>query len=186
MLIDRSDGVTIEDLEKLALEAGFTSTSPLEMSALEFRQEVRDMCSADQCRRYGRSWSCPTAVGSLELSASKASKYHRGILVQTTGKMRREVDYHSIRDTNKLHVANFEKFVRQVKSLFPGCLPMGAGACTICNKCTYPDRPCRHPSRLIISMEAYGLVINDVCRKSGLKYNYGPQTITFTSCILID
>jgi len=186
MIINHAGEISISDLEQLAVEAGFTSSGELNMSALEFRQEVRDMCSADQCRSYGRSWSCPPAVGSLELSAAKASKYHRGIIVQTTGKMRREVDYHSIRDTNRVHVANFEKYVRQIRTLFPGCLPMGAGACTICSKCTYPDRPCRHPSRLIISMEAYGLIINDVCRKSGLDYNYGPQTVTFTSCILID
>lgn len=186
MIIQNEDNITIADLEALARENGFTSTSPLEMSALIYRPEVREMCSADQCRSYGRSWSCPPAVGSLEQIRKRTAEYHRGILVQTTGQLRREIDYHSIQRTNEQHVRNFAAYVRQVRQLFPGCLPMGAGACMICRKCTYPDRPCRYPGRMIISMEAYGLIINDVCKGSGLEYNYGPKSFTFTSCILID
>ena len=186
MILQNPDAVSIENLGKLAQEDGFTASAPLNMSALIFRPEVRDMCSADQCRSYGRSWSCPPAVGSLERSAEKAAGYHRGIIVQTTGQLRREIDYHTIFAVNRMHVSNFAAFTRQVRALFPGCLPMGAGACSICRRCTYPDRPCRHPDKLIISMEAYGLVVNDVCRESGLAYNYGPKTVTFTSCILLD
>ncbi len=186
MVFEDSDTINIEDLVMLAREAGFTASAPLNMSSLIFRPEVRDMCSADQCKSYGRSWSCPPAVGSLKLSDEKASRYHRGILVQTTGQLRREIDYHTIVKVNAQHVSSFASFTRQIRTLFPGCLPMGAGACSICRKCTYPDRPCRHPDKLIISMEAYGLVVNDVCRESGLAYNYGPQTVTFTSCILLD
>ena len=80
----------------------------------------------------------------------------------------------------------FDNFVRQMRLIKGNCLPMGAGACTRCRKCTYPDRPCRHPDRLYPSMEAYGLWVSDVCTRSGLGYNYGPQTITYTSCILYD
>ena len=35
-------------------------------------------------------------------------------------------------------------------------------------------------------MEAYGLVVSQVCQDSGLPYYYGPQTITYTACVLID
>lgn len=186
MIISNTNEISIEELQKLAAENGFTSSGPLNMDALRFRPEVREMCSADKCRSYGRSWSCPPAVGSLERSAELAGRYHRGLIVQTTGQMRRDIDYHSILRTNEQHARNFASFVRQVRTLFPDCLPMGAGTCTVCRKCTYPDHPCRHPDKLIISMEAYGLVINDVCRESGLEYNYGPRTMTFTSCILVD
>lgn len=186
MIITGSDSISIEALRELAGEIGFTSSGPLDMDALEFRPEVREMCAADKCRSYGRTWSCPPAVGSLENAAARCSRYSRGIIVQTTGKMDNDFDMRSIGNTSRLHRKNFDTFVRQVRQLFPGCMPMGAGACTLCSRCTYPDRPCRHPGRMFPSMEAYGLVINDVCRKSGLEYNYGPQTMTFTSCILID
>jgi hypothetical protein len=35
-------------------------------------------------------------------------------------------------------------------------------------------------------MEAYGLLVSDVCQKAGLPYYYGKQTITYTSCILLE
>ena len=186
MIFNGSATIDIADLEELAAEIGFTSASPLAMDALEFRTEVRDMCSANTCRSYGMNWRCPPAAGSLESIAQRTSRYHLGILVQTTGRMKHDFDYHAIRDTEVLHKKNFETFARQVRMLFPDCFPMSAGACTICRKCTYPDRPCRHPDRSWPSMEACGLVVNDVCKRSGLRYNYGNQTITFTSCILID
>ena len=60
----------------------------------------------------------------------------------------------------------------------------GAGCCTICAKCTYPDKPCRYPSKRLSSMEAFGLFVSDICARSGLGYNYGPRTMTYTSCLL--
>ena len=186
MIIKDYKNVTMSDLEELAAEVGFTASAPLAMDALVFRQEVRDMCSADKCRSYGKNWRCPPAAGSLESMEKLAAKYSRGILVQTTAKMKHDFDYHTIRDAEALHKKNFQTFSRQAKIIFPGCFPMSAGACTLCRKCTYPDRPCRHPDRSWPSMEACGLVVNEVCKNSGLKYNYGSQTITFTSCILID
>jgi predicted metal-binding protein len=186
MIITDRNNITTDELIRLALEAGFTSAGALDMGSLVFREEVREMCAADKCRSYGRSWSCPPAVGSLENISARAAGFRRGIIVQTTGSMSNDFDYAAIQDIGTRHKRIFDNLVRQIRMLFPGCLPMGAGACTACAKCSYPDRPCRHPKRMYPSMEAYGLLINDVCSASGLGYNYGPLTMTFTSCILID
>lgn len=62
--------------------------------------------------------------------------------------------------------------------------PLEAGCCTICAKCTYPDKPCRYPSKRLSSMEAFGLFVSDICARSGRGYNYGPRTMTYTSCLL--
>jgi hypothetical protein len=35
-------------------------------------------------------------------------------------------------------------------------------------------------------MEAYGMVVNEVCRDSGLPYYYGPETLTFVGCVLFN
>ena len=78
----------------------------------------------------------------------------------------------------------FADFARQMRRLYPGCLPLTAGSCTLCARCTYPDRPCRYPTKRLSSMEAYGLFVSDICARSGLAYNYGPRTMTYTSCVL--
>ena len=186
MIINHTEELNISDYSELALEAGFTYAAPLAVDALIFRQEVRDMCAADLCRSYGKCWSCPPAAGSLEHIAEKASGYSRGIIVQTSGELKDDFDIATIHRLHVRHNACFDNLVRQVRMISPGCLPMGAGACTRCRRCTYPDRPCRHPDRLWPSMEAYGLLVSDVCVRSGLGYNYGSGTMTFTSCILID
>ena len=36
------------------------------------------------------------------------------------------------------------------------------------------------------SMEAYGLLVSDACTSAGLEYYYGKNTMTYTSCILLD
>ena len=95
-----------------------------------------------------------------------------------------DFDYESIAATERAHKRRFADFARQMRRLHPGCLPLTAGSCTLCARCTYPDRPCRYPTKRLSSMEAYGLFVSDICMRSGLAYNYGPHTMTYTSCVL--
>ena len=176
----------MEQLLPLAAQAGFTQAAPLEAHTLTARTEVRDMCAADRCHAYGRSWSCPPACGTPEQCQARMNRYNRGILLQTTGQLEDDFDAEGIWETERRHKASFAVLVRQIRQLYPGCLPLTAGCCTLCRTCTYPAKPCRFPNKRFSSMEAYGLLVSDVCLKAGLKYYYGPQTITYTSCILID
>jgi predicted metal-binding protein len=176
----------IQSLINEAVSAGFSQVGELNCESLEFMPEVRDMCAADRCHNYGKNWTCPPACGTLEDAAIKASKYSRGILVQTIGKLEDDFDWETIEATGKNHKKNFESFTDILRNRYPNMLPMGAGACTICEECTYPEAPCRFPKRAITSMEAYGLFVTKVCSSSGVAYNNGPQTITYTSCYLIE
>lgn len=63
-------------------------------------------------------------------------------------------------------------------------LPLGTGCCMICETCTYPDTPCRFPQKKISSMEAYGMLVSEICQKNQLKYYYGPNTISYVACVL--
>ena len=175
----------MSDIISLATGAGFTCAAPLAMDALVLRDEVRAMCAADRCKSYGKSWSCPPAAGTFEAAESRIAKYSSGIIVQTSGETHSEFDMNSIKELSLRHKKCFDTLVRQIRMFYPDCMPMGAGACTRCRRCTYPDRPCRYPDRLYPSMEAYGLLVSDVCIRSGLQYNYGENTMTFTSCVLI-
>lgn len=171
---------------ELARQVGFTCAAQLNMDALRVLPEVRDMCASDRCQSYGRNWSCPPACGTLEECAKHISAYRHGILVQTTGQMEDDFDAKTIEATYLNHKAAFDTLARQMRAIYPNCLPLTAGACTLCRKCTCPDRPCRFHARRLSSMEAYGLLVSDVCVKSGVQYNHGPQTITYTSCILFN
>ena len=168
-----------------AIKNGFSQAGELNVNALEFMPEVRDMCNADRCHQYGKNWRCPPGCGSIEDAAAKAAQYSYGILVQTIGKMEDDFDYETIQSTSEKHKKNFAKLVEKIKEQYEDVLPMGAGTCELCEKCTYPDSPCRFPDRSISSMEAYGLWVSKVCELSDIPYNNGKQTITYTSCYLL-
>jgi predicted metal-binding protein len=174
-----------EELVREALEEGFSAAGELSLDALVFMPEVRDMCNADKCRQYGKNWRCPPACGSLEDAAERAKQYSYGLIVQTTGKMKDDFDYETMMGTGEKHKKNFAALVKRLKKRYSGILPMGAGTCTVCETCTYPDAPCRFPDESISSMEAYGLFVSKVCQLSGIPYYYGKQTITYVSCYLL-
>ena len=174
----------MDDLVTLALDIGFTRAAPLNISALRALPEVRAMCESDRCRRFGRSWSCPPGCGTLDECAERMRGYSGGVIVQTTASLEDEFDLETMGKAQELHKSRFLTLARQARLLYPDCLPLTAGSCTICRKCTYPEKPCRFPERMLSSMEAYGLLVSDVCRDSGLEYYYGPLTLTYSASIL--
>ena len=172
------------DIEKLAGEVGFEHYGRLNVSALAFRPEVRDMCASNRCNNYGKSWVCPPACGDLESISAKVEKYGSGVIVQSVGMLEDDFDYESIEKLLLTHQQRFSGYVEKIRAITLDFLPMSAGACTICKDCTYPHSPCRFPERAVPSMEAYGLIVSDICNASGIAYYYGTRTISFTSCVL--
>ena len=174
----------IDMVMTFAGQAGFKAAR-FDASALEPKQEVRSYCVQDKCNRYNASWSCPPACGSLEEMKDRMSRYSTGILLMTVIETGGHYDPGTIRHGAD-HKERFDALVRQTRTLFPDCLPMGAGSCTRCAECTYPDAPCRFPDELYYSMEASGLMVKDVCDLSGMPYYWGPDRVCFFSCILIN
>ena len=176
----------LEEVLAAAKECGFDHVGELDPGKLEFLPEVRDMCAADKCHLYNRSWMCPPAVGTLEEMSAKAASYHRGILVQCTTEMEDDFDIEAMEENEQRQKKAFDRLLEQLRPVFPGCLPMGSGGCTRCESCTFPKAPCRFPEKAYPSMEACGLFVSKVCKQNGMEYYYGPQTMTYTSCILLD
>ena len=177
------------DYEKytaLAKDCGFTHCVPLDVSSLEFLQEVRDMCNPEQCSSYGKSWSCPPACPSIDEMRDRAAAYSDGLLLQTIGDLEDSYDWEGIRDASARHKENFTRLRNELEKNFAAVYPMGAGGCRLCESCTYPDEPCRYPDKMSMSMEASGLFVSKVCTDNNLSYNYGPDKIAFTSCFLIN
>lgn len=174
------------ELLELALGCGFDHVGELNVGALKFMPEVREMCASGRCQRYGTRWSCPPGCGTLEEAAERASGYRRGVLVQSTAEMEDDFDYPAMEALGRVHKERFYRLVEAVRREYPGCLPMGAGGCSLCEECTYPDAPCRYPDKAIPSMEAHGLMVSQVCEDSGVEYHYGRRTMTYTCCVLVD
>lgn len=169
-----------------AAEFGFDRAAFLDCGTIELIPEVRDMCKAGTCGQYGKNWSCPPALPELSRCREQVEGYRAGILVQTVGRLEDSLDYEGMKETEERHKRAFLAMEERLREEFPDMLPLGTGCCTICKTCSYPEGPCRFPKKRISSMEAYGILVSGLCKKNGLDYYYGPDTIAYTGCYLLE
>ncbi len=133
---------------------------------------------------YGSCWTCPPGCGTLPECDARIQMRTDGLLVQSVGPIADGFDYAAMRAVEKAHQARFAAFAKALRGIVSELLPLGAGCCNACQSCAYPDAPCRLPERAFPAMEAYGLLVLDVCRDNGLAYHYGSNAVAFTGCYL--
>lgn len=167
-----------------AVDFGFSHAKALNPATLHVYTEVRDMCAADRCGIYDHCWTCPPACGSLDEHRERLERYHSGIIVQTTGTLEDQFDFEGMQDAGTRHQELFRSFAAELRPRFTDLLALGSGGCNLCESCTWPTQPCRHPEKAISSMEAYGLFVSEVCRDNDIPYTYGSGTITYIGCYL--
>lgn len=189
-------------VRKIAEGIGFDTIGQVATDALVTRPEVRDMCAANTCRHYDRNWCCPPACGPISEYQEQINARSVAVLVQTVGQMEDSFDFETMMETAETHDERFTQLLFSVRDAFAGepktdagpavssasgISPffLGAGTCTICPTCAYPDEPCRFPDRSFVSMEAGGLVVSEVCTAAGIPYNHGQNTIAYTGCVML-
>jgi len=188
--IDRANkqlSTTQNFIEKLVLEAGFEFFGTCTAGSLRVLPEVRDMCTADRCRSYDKSWSCPPACGSLENFEALFKRYEQCIVFQTVVTLQDMFDFEGILGATHIHDQRFHDLVTRVNETDYDIVLLSAGCCNLCAEgtCAYPKTPCCNPELMRPSMEATGLLVSEVCDAAGLAYHHGPCTMTMISCALI-
>lgn len=176
--------MTYEEMAALAKAVGFEHFAPLNPDTIQLKQEVRDMCAANTCGRYGKCWSCPPDCGTLDECRTLVSRCTGGILVQSVGTVEDGFDFEAMMEIEAAHKARFTRMYADLGETDGNTLALGAGCCTQCPTCTCPDSPCRFPEKRISSMEAFGILVLEVCRKNDLLYYYGSDKMAYTSCFL--
>ena len=177
--------MTYEQLAALAERSGFSAWAPLDTSTIELKPEVRDMCAVNSCGQHGKRWSCPPGCGTLEECAARLKGFTYGILVQTYGDIEDGFDFEAMMEIEAEHKSNFNEMYAVLRDNGKNVLAIGAGCCTQCVTCTYPDAPCRFPEKMTSSMEAYGMLVLEICKDNGLQYYYGSDKMAYTSCFLL-
>lgn len=174
-----------EKLKGLIAEVGFEDYGICPASDLAVRADVRDMCASGKCHMYGHNWACPPAIGGIEEYQKLIDERQTCYVVQTVRQLEDEFDGETMMDAEREQKARVLKLSKRLAVEGIDALVLAAGTCTICEKCTYPDEPCRHPENRLVSMEAAGLMVYQVCEVAGVPYNHGPLTIAYTSAVLL-
>lgn len=144
------------------------------------------MCAADRCRSYGRNWACPPTCGSLDHFRALFTSFDACIVFQTVATLEDDFDIETMTRAESLHKQRTLNMCRTLSSQGFGkdTIVLGAGTCTLCSPCAFPD-PCRHPAQRIVSMEAAGLVVTETCEAACIPYYHGLHTIAYSGCLLV-
>jgi hypothetical protein len=77
-----------------------------------------------------------------------------------------------------------DRFAEAIKPLVSNGLILSNEGCGRCKVCTYPDAPCRFPDKLYPSIEGFGFIVSELANQAGIKYNNGPNTVTFFGAVV--
>ncbi len=151
---------------------------------IPFSEEVRKMCEVNRCGKYGTCWTCPPAVGPWDELRDKYRTYREAYVFTTCHALEDSFDFEGMQEAAAAH-KRLDVLIAETLSEFRGQYAhLGAGGCTICEKCTYPDASCRFPERTRQSMEACGIDVVTLSRTCGIKYINGADTVTYFSMLL--
>jgi len=151
---------------------------------IPFGEAVRAACEANYCGRYGKCWTCPPGVGDWQELRDQARAYQRALIFTTCTELEDSYDLEGMGEAAAMHSALNDKLRAMLREL-PGTFAFyGAGSCTRCEKCTYPDAPCRFPELAMRSMEACGMDVVNLSKLCKIHYINGPDTVTYFSAVL--
>lgn len=181
--------MTAEDLIRAARDSGISEVAIIATADIRFHEDFRKACERNACGKYGTSWMGPPAIGTIRELEQRASRYRRGLLLQTRHRLQGTFDLKGMLSAARAHQSQFRKFLDTVRSTHPGepLLPLDAGCCSYCETCAYEDgEPCRHPDQALSSVEAYGMDVAALMRRAGLAYGTGKETLCFVGLLLFD
>ena len=151
-------------------------------SELTFTDRVRYVCRTE-CPMYGKTWACPPAVGEVEECRKKCMRFEQALLISTITEVS---DIANIEETLSTR-APHEEITRQVHALVKEqaqeTMVLSTEACAHCEKCTYPDAPCRFPDKMYPCVESHGILVTDLAEKYGIAFLAEGNLVTWFSII---
>ena len=151
---------------------------------LPFSGRVRTVCEAE-CPRYGKSWSCPPAVGSVEACKARCLACDEGLVIVTLAEVADPADMAQGLATLPAHEAVTRKVAALLESQGGSVLTLGARSCAACKECTYPAASCRRPEQMFPCVEGFGIVVSALAERCSIEADYGNNVLPWFSVFLI-
>lgn len=170
---------------KAALAAGMTDARVIKTTDIYFDEALRAACESNVCGSYGKSWSCSPQTKPVAELKKEILAFGEGVVVQFVGQLEDSFDVESMYKHNADFRERFKNLVNTLRPQYRRLIGFGAGTCPVCPECTYPrGLPCAQPDRKMVSVEAAGIFVAKTLEACGLKYNNGPNTVTYAGLIL--
>ena len=158
-------------------------SATVQAADVPFTQAVRDACKANICGKYGSCWSCPPGVGDWQELRDCFHQYDKAFVYTTCHELEDSFDFEGMTEGQNRH-RQLDDYIRgQLIAQGVEFKQLTVGGCNICERCTYPDGPCRFPEKLRIPMEACGIDVVNLSKLCGIRYMNGPDTVTYFSTV---
>ncbi|MDD4120041.1 MAG: DUF2284 domain-containing protein [Clostridia bacterium] len=165
-------------IEKLIENKIFQSVE-IETKDIIISEEILSYCKANKCGKYNTNWTCPPAIPSIYQLKEQYNRYSTALIYNIIYPLEDSFDWDgmlgALKDSN--NTAN--KIAKYLHTLKLDFKVLKSGSCDICDKCTYPDNPCKHPDIAYPPLEAYGINVMELAKKFNLNYYNGVNTITY-------
>ena len=156
----------------------------LDTKGIEVRERVRTICS-QECERFGTTWACPPAVGSVEECRKRCLEYKECFLFSTIAEVSDVINFEETLATRKEHeeiTAAIETFIR---SQGTKCMALSTESCDLCEECAYPDAPCRFPEKMHPCVESHGIIVSELAEKYNMEFTLSPNQILWFGIIFL-
>lgn len=164
-------------IEKKILEFPLVQYEWMNPSELCFKEEVRHICK-QECPMYGKSWSCPPGVGTVEECKKRCYGYE-GIFLFTT--IAEVTDISNLQETLDTRFEH-EKITRSIGEIFKeealDVMLLSSESCSFCESCAYcENEACRHPEYMIPCIESHGILVTELAEKYEIPFLNNMTTV---------
>ena len=149
---------------------------------ITFSSRVRQICKKE-CSRYGASWSCPPAVGTVDACKERCFQYTHALFFSSIAEVRNIMDMEETLKTKPAHEEITRKIEQHLKDESLMTYTLSSDSCQECKKCAYPRGDCRHLDLMHPCIESHGIVVADLIEKNQMDYYLGENIVVWFSLI---
>ncbi len=152
---------------------------------IPFSPAVREACERNVCGMYGKRWTCPPGVGTPEELEKKIKAYPCAAVFTCKYDIEDSFDFEGMMEGRRDAKRVFAEVAEKMRDAGEVFLMLGNEGCDLCESCAYPE-PCRFPDRASPSVEACGVNVMQLAKQIGVRYNNGPNTVTYFCVVLFE
>lgn len=174
----------LDNLQEILDQSGVFQHGMINTEDINFSEEVRKMCEVNTCGKYGVTWACPPAVGTVDECRERCLRYDKMLVFSVKYDLEDSFDFEGMTKG----MDDFKQVARtlesEIKPYLKNYIILSNEGCGTCAQCTYPDNPCRFPDKVHGSIEGYGIFVNELADMAGMNYINGVNTVTYFGAVL--
>ena len=176
--------MTRDQIEEYLKAAEVTQYVIVPSSEIPFSHEVLEACRANRCGKYATCWTCPPGVGEPEELKAKILSYENAAIFNCRYELEDSFDFETMMESGKITQKKLLSITDDLKKKGVDFHALGCEGCHLCEKCTYPDAPCRHQDKMYPCVESHGILVTELAENYGIEFQAGSNIVTWFSLVL--